>query len=168
MRLLQTQVCPALRYFDAITPATAASRSASSKTMNGALPPSSSDIFLTVPAHCRISNWPIGVDPVKVSLRTMGLAVITPPIATASPVTTLKTPGGTPARCASSASASAESGVCSAGLSTIVQPAASAGATLRVIIADGKFHGVIAAQTPTGSRVTTTWRSANGDGMTSP
>jgi hypothetical protein len=37
-------------------------------------------------------------------------------------------------------------------LSTIVHPAAMAGATLRVIIALGKFHGVIAAQTPMGSR----------------
>ena len=33
---------------------------------------------------------------------------------------------------------------------TTGQPAASAGATLRVIIAMGKFQGVIAAQTPTG------------------
>ena len=39
----------------------------------------------------------------------------------------------------------------SAGLQTTVQPAASAGAILRAIIAAGKFHGVIAATTPTGS-----------------
>ena len=64
-----------------------------------------------------------------------------------------------PARSASSASASAEYGVC-AGLTTIVQPAASAGATLRVIIEYGKFHGVIAAQTPTGCLMTTMRRSA--------
>jgi hypothetical protein len=30
----------------------------------------------------------------------------------------------------------------------MVQPAASAGPSLRVIIAEGKFHGVIAATTP--------------------
>jgi hypothetical protein len=58
------------------------------------------------------------------------------------------TPAGTPARNASSASASADSGVCSAGLTTTVQPAANAGATLRVIMAIGKFHGVMAAHTP--------------------
>ena len=40
--------------------------------MNGALPPSSSDIFFTVPAHCAISFLPISVEPVKVSLRTVG------------------------------------------------------------------------------------------------
>ena len=119
--------------------------------MNGALPPSSSEIFFTVPAHWRIKSLPISVEPVKESLRTMGLAVSSPPIAAASPVTTLSTPLGKPARDASSAIASAESGVCSAGLATTVHPAASAGAILRVIIAIGKFHGVIAAQTPIGS-----------------
>ena len=38
---------------EAIAPSTAASRSASSNTMNGALPPSSSETFLIVPAHLR-------------------------------------------------------------------------------------------------------------------
>lgn len=66
-------------------------------------------------------------------------------MATGSPVTTLKTPAGTLARCASPAS-----GVCSAGFATKVQPAAKAGPTLRVIVAEGKFHGVMAAHTPTG------------------
>src|SRR5215469_9545134 len=62
MRLAHTQVCPAFRYLDAMAPLTAISISASSKTMNGALPPSSSEIFLTVPAHCCISNLPTSVD----------------------------------------------------------------------------------------------------------
>ena len=69
------------------------------------------------------------------------------------------TPGGRPASSASFATASAVSGVCSAGFNTIVQPAASAGAALRVTIAAGKFHGVIPAVTPTGSLMTTTLRS---------
>ncbi len=38
----------------------------------------------------------------------------------------------------------------SAGLTTIVQPAASAAPALRNIIELGKFHGVIKPQTPTG------------------
>jgi hypothetical protein len=84
-------------------------------------------------------------------------------MARAPPVITLKTPAGTPARCASSARASADSGVCEAGLTTIVQPAASAGATLRVIIAAGKFQGVIAAQTPTGSFLTRRLLSPHGE-----
>ena len=61
--------------------------------MNGALPPSSSDSFFSVPAHCAINFLPISVDPVKVSLRTAGLAVISPPMAAAEPVTTLNDAG---------------------------------------------------------------------------
>src|SRR5471032_939562 len=168
MRLAQTQVWPALRYFDAMAPSTAASRSASSKTMKGALPPSSSDSFLIVGAHCSISRRPTAVEPVKLSLRTVGLLVISAPISLGSPVTTLNTPGGTPACSASSASASAENGVDSAGFSTMVQPAASAGPALRVIIAIGKFHGVMAAHTPIGSLVTSRRRSGHGDASVSP
>ena len=68
----------------------------------------------------------------------------------AEPVSTASRPLGTPARSASSANASAENGVCVAGFTTIEQPAASAGPALRVSIAVGKFHGVIAAVVPTG------------------
>ena len=56
-----------------------------------------------------------------------------------------------PTRTASSAIASALYGVALAGLTTMVQPAASAGATLRGIMDMGKFHGVMAAATPTGA-----------------
>ncbi|MNJ75567.1 hypothetical protein D3C77_726840 [compost metagenome] len=73
-----------------------------------------------------------------------------------------------PARSASTHSARALNGVCEAGLSTSVHPAARAGAALRVIIAAGKFHGVIAAHTPIGSLVTSRRRSACGEGITSP
>jgi hypothetical protein len=48
--------------------------------------------------------------------------------------------------------ASAVSGVSLAGLSTTVQPAASAGPILRVAIAAGKFQGVMKTHTPTGWR----------------
>ena len=85
-----------------------------------------------------------------------------------SAVITFSTPGGMPARCASSATASADSGVCSAGLMTTGHPAAMAGATLRVIIAMGKFHGVIAAQTPTGCLMTRKRLFASVAGMVSP
>ena len=47
-------------------------------------------------------------------------------------------------------------GVALAGLTMLVQPAAIAGPSLRVIIAAGKFQGVIAAVTPTGWRSTST------------
>ena len=49
---------------------------------------------------------------------------------------------------------SAVNDVCSAGFSTIVQPAASAGEILSVAMISGKFHGMICAATPTGWRET--------------
>ncbi len=136
--------------------------------MNGALPPSSIDTFLTVPAHCRMSVLPTSVEPVNESLRTMGLSVSSLPMTLAEPVTTLTMPLGMPARSASSASASADSGVCDAGLITTGQPAASAGAHLRVIIAEGKFHGVMAATTPIPCLMTTMRLPGIGWSMTSP
>src|SRR5262245_5714562 len=164
MRLAQTQVCPALRYLDAMAPWTAASRSASSNTMNGALPPSSSPTFFTVDAHCCIRSLPISVEPVKVRMRTSGLEVSSPPIGLDDPVTTLKTPAGMPARSASSHKASADSGVSLAGLHTKLQPAASAGPALRVIMALGKFQGVMAATTPMGWRMVTMRDVGQGEG----
>jgi hypothetical protein len=44
-----------------------------------------------------------------------------------------------------------EAGVCSAGLTTKVQPAASAGASLKVNRSNGEFHGTMAPTTPMGS-----------------
>ena len=168
MRLVQTQVWPLFRYLLWMAPATAASRSASSKTMKGALPPSSSETFFTVEAHWAISCLPISVEPVKETLRTMGLVVSSLPMAPESPVMTLKTPAGSPACSPSSASASAEKGVALAGLSTTVQPAARAGPALRVIMAAGKFQGVMAATTPIGSLSTRIRLSAWCCGMVSP
>ena len=64
----------------------------------------------------------------------------------------LSTPGGRPASSASSPIRSADSEVSSAGFITMVQPQASAGASFHIPIISGKFHGTIAATTPTGSR----------------
>ena len=122
----------------------------------------------TVGAESAISFLPTAVDPVKLSFLMTGLPVKTGPITEASPVTTEKSPGGRPARRASSASARGEKGVWGAGFTRIEQPAARAGATFRVIIATGKFHGVIAAQTPTGSRSTRSRLSDEREGMISP
>ena len=157
-----------MRYFEIKAPCTAASRSASLNTIKGALPPSSIDVFLRVGTHCASSNFPTSVDPVNDSLRTIGLLVSSLPISDELPTTTFNTPSGMPARLASSASASADKGVSLAGLMTIEHPAASAGAAFRVIIALGKFQGVIAAQTPTGCLIHTIRLSGDGPGMTSP
>ena len=152
-RLAAVHASPMLRILATIAPSTAMSRSASSKTMNGALPPSSIDVRTTVSAHWASSSRPTCVEPVKDSLR------IRPPRSsgsTTSParevVTTLSTPSGSPASWRIAASARLDSGVCGAGLSTIVQPAAMAGPILRVPMASGKFHGVISRHGPTGRR----------------
>jgi hypothetical protein len=63
---------------------------------------------------------------------------------------TFTTPAGTPASSRTAARAKAVSGVSLAGLSTTVQPAASAGPIFRVAMAAGKFHGVTRTQTQTG------------------
>jgi hypothetical protein len=68
------------------------------------------------------------------------------------PGNTFTTPSGTPASTQIWPSARAVSGVCFAGLSTMAQPAASAGATFQPAITKGKFHGTIWPATPTGSR----------------
>ena len=119
-------------------------------------------------AHWAISWLPTSVEPVKLSLRTLGESVIAVEMAPALPVITLKTPAGMPARSASSASASAEYGVALAGLTTMVQPAARAAPALRVIIEEGKFQGVIAAVTPMGCLITTICWPGLDAGMVSP
>src|SRR6185437_966377 len=146
---------PVLRDLLAVAAAGAAARSATSERVEGAFARSSSHGFSGVPRHRGLPFLPTGVEPVKLILRTSGWEVSSVPIAPLpEPVTMLRTPAGIPARTPSSARASAERGVWIAGLQTIVQPAARAGPTLRVIMAAGKFHGVMAATTPTGWRMT--------------
>ena len=82
---------------------------------------------------------------------TPGCDVSGAPVSAPVPVTTLQTPSGRPASLRIFASSNAVNGVCSAGLATTVQPAASAGAKPRAAVEIGKFHGMICAVTPTGS-----------------
>ncbi len=89
------------------------------------------------------------------SLRTTGLAVISAPISRAEPVTTLKS-------ALRQAGALGQNGdgerrerrLRRPASTTMAQPAAKAGPALRVIIALGKFQGVIAATTPIGCFIT--------------
>ena len=82
--------------------------------------------------------------------------------------TTLTRPGGTPASSSSPATRKAVSGASRAGLITTALPAARAGATFRVIMAAGKFHGVIMATTPTGGWRVITRLSPAGAVLTVP
>ncbi len=67
-------------------------------------------------------------------------------------MTTLSTPSGIPASWISSASRIVVREACSAGFTTAVLPQASAGAIFQLAMFVGKFHGMISAQTPIGSR----------------
>ena len=96
-RLAAVHASPMLRILAIIAPSTAASTSASSKTRNGALPPSSIDVRSSPSADCSTSLRPTSVEPVKVSLRSRGSEMIG---FETSPedfeVTTLSTPAGQP------------------------------------------------------------------------
>ena len=94
---------------------------------------------------------PTSVDPVKTTLRTAGCVTNRSPTTEPLPGSTVKTSGGSPASSASSPIRTAVSGVISAGLSTTVLPAASAGANPQPAIGIGKFHGTMTPTTPRGS-----------------
>ena len=101
--------------------------------MNGACPPSSRDTRLIWRAAPAASRLPTSVDPVNVSFRTAGLTRNSSPTVLArSAVTRFTTPAGSPTSCRIRNTSTAHSGVCCAGLSTTVQPAASAGPTFLV------------------------------------
>lgn len=85
------------------------------------------------------------------TLSTSGWPASAAPAVSPYPVTTFTTPGGTPASWHNSASRSEVSGASSAGLSTTVQPVASAGPIFQIVAVSGPFHGMIAPTTPMGS-----------------
>ena len=132
--------------------AAAASMSASAKTTLADLPPSSSVTRLIVPAAPSAIPRPTSVEPVKAILATSGCSTSRLPQTEPGPATTLRTPSGSPDSSAMRSSSIALSGVSSAGLRTIVLPAASAGATFQEAITSGKFQGTISPTTPSGSR----------------
>src|SRR5204863_675096 len=104
--------------------------------MFGDLPPSSSEIFFNVAAAARMIVLPTSALPVNAILSTPPCSTIAAPVPP-SPVTMLTTPGGRPASAKLEASASTDNGVCSAGLSTVVQPAQIAGASFHAAISIG-------------------------------
>jgi hypothetical protein len=69
-----------------------------------------------------------------------------------APVTTLKTPGENPASSARRSVSTTLADACSDGLTTIVLPAAIAGASEYIVSSTGEFHGTMIPTTPSGSR----------------
>ena len=116
------------------------------------LPPSSSVTRLKSAAAATLTCLPPVSPPVNAILRTLGCRTSGSPTSAPKPVTTLITPGGNPASRDSRANSSVEAEVNSEGLITRVLPAASAGAAFQASSSSGEFHGVMQAQTPSGSR----------------
>ena len=131
------QVWPELRKQLATPTFTALARSASGRITLADLPPSSSATRLTVSAASAATLRPAPVEPVNETMSTSGCPASASPTTGPWPVTRLNTPGGSPASWKISASAYADSGATSLGLSTTVQPAASAGATLQTTWCSG-------------------------------
>ena len=92
---------------------------------------------MTVSAATWVTRLPARVDPVNETMSTSGWAAMASPTTGPTPVTRLNTPGGSPTESMISARMKALSGATSLGLSTTVQPAASAGPTLAMIWCSG-------------------------------
>src|SRR3981081_1300512 len=137
------------------TASSARSKSASSNTITGFLPPSSKCTRFNVGAPCAMIADPVVVSPTKAIALMAGCSVSALPASSPMPCTVLSTPSGTPACFTSLASKSAVTGDHSAGLVTSVQPAGRAGAIFQVDSMNGVFHGVITPTGPIGTRVDT-------------
>ena len=145
--------------------AAAVPMSASPKTTDGLLPPSSRLTRLHPAAAAIMTFWPTARLPVNDSLSTIGWLIRACPAGSPGPVTTFSTPSGR-----TSLISWVNANVAySEGLRTIVQPAARAGATFWANSTSGAFHGITAPTTPTGSRsVRTMWSPPWNGGSVSP
>src|ERR1700692_2443779 len=147
--------CPELLNMCITRPVTALARSGPSRMTFGDLPPNSWLTRLTVGAARLATSTPARVEPVNEIMSIFGCSLMAAPTSGPRPLIRLNTPLGTPASCRISAKISADDGVNSDGFRIMVQPAASAGASLHAIWFSGQFHGGIMPLTPTGSRTTT-------------
>ena len=137
MRDAAEQVCPAF-WMPAFTrKGSAASRSASAKTICGLLPPSSSVTGTVCLAAAAWIIEPTLTEPVKDRCCTPACADNAAPASSPSPGTTFSAPAGRPAASAMRAKASAVRQASSAGLSTQALPMANAAPTLRPMICIG-------------------------------
>ena len=128
----------------------ASSRSASGNTTTGALPPSSRDTLVMLLAAAFMILSPAATEPVTLTMSIFGDAASALPITDPLPVTTLKSPFGSPVSSTTFANSQQFSGVSCAGLMTMEQPAMRAAPALRAMRKNGKFQGSMPATTPIG------------------
>ena len=105
--------------------------------MFGFLPPSSSATRRTPCAAAAMIFSPVARPPVNEIRSTPACATSAWPTVAPAPSSRFTTPGGIPASSNSPTSATVDSGVSSLGLTTVVLPAASAGASFQEICSSG-------------------------------
>lgn len=128
--------------------------SASSMMMAADLPPSSNVVRLSCSPQSEAMRRPAVGEPVKAILSVPRWVTRCSP--TSRPAGTMfNTPGGSSASMQTSANRYDVMGASGAGLSTMVQPAAMAGASFMTVNRSGEFQGTIAPTTPTGRRFRT-------------
>ena len=156
-RLAARQLWPPLRNRERTAEATATSRSASPSTTNGSDPPSSSTLFFTAAPAAAATADPARSLPVSVTAATRGSSIsVTVTAGTSGSATTRarSTPAGTPAARNTPSMARAHPVTLGECLSRPVLPASRAGAAKRMTCQNGKFHGITARTTPSGSYAT--------------
>src|SRR2546423_15433930 len=124
-------------------------RSASSQTISGSDPPSSSVSRLVPFDASAMIRSPVLVEPVKAILRTSGCVTSASPVSGPLPVTTFTTPGG---RSSSSTNRRVVKGVVSAGVATTGLPLTRGGAGLLQGSGVGEGPGTLAPPPPGGGR----------------
>ena len=152
-------------------PSTARSRSASSITTSGFLPPSSRHGFCRWRPQSSPILAPTALEPVKPTLSTRpASSARSSPAKVAAPSawTRLSTPPGTPPAWKRRASASPSAGEYSAGFQTTALPHRIAGTRYHDGTATGKLPAVMIAATPTGTRNVKSCLSGISDGTVWP
>src|SRR6266850_5085501 len=138
---------------DAAQVAAAKSRSASSRTTYGSLPPNSRTVFFNARPAAAATERPAGALPVSVTARTCGIAMIGP-TAEAGTRSEVKRPSGSPASRKIDSMASEQPETLDACFSRQAFPAIKAGAAKRKTCQKGKFQGITARTTPRGWNAT--------------
>ncbi len=131
------QSCPPFTIDAATAPSAAAAMFASSKTMNGAFPPSSRWSFFTFDFAASMMSFPVAVSPVSETMSTLSLEASSCPTTPPGPVIRFTAPAGIPDCSTNFPSSRVVSGVSDAGFRTAVFPAASAGASFQIAIMNG-------------------------------
>jgi hypothetical protein len=153
-RLGEMQLCPALRNRPRAAMAATRGRSASERTTNGSEPPSSSTDFLVAVPAADPTARPARSLPVMVTAPMRGSSIrrrMTTGTSRSSTTRAVNRPSGAPASVSTRCTASAQPVVFGECFNSAALPAMSAGAANRSTCHSGKFQGMTASTTPTGS-----------------